>query len=73
MKTFFNLIQEVQKPGLCHHCGGCVTFCTAINDGALETGEGEGVFRKSSSPPSPYFSPTPPGETPPLSRRPLRL
>ena len=36
MKTFFDLIQEVQKPGLCHHCGGCVTFCTAINYGALE-------------------------------------
>ena len=36
MKTFFNLIQEVQKPGLCHRCGGCVTFCTAINYGALE-------------------------------------
>jgi coenzyme F420 hydrogenase subunit beta len=39
MKTFFNLIQEVQKPGLCHHCGGCVTFCTAINYGALESAE----------------------------------
>ena len=39
MKTFFNLVQEVQKPGLCHHCGGCVTFCTAINYGALEMGE----------------------------------
>ncbi len=39
MKTFFNLIQEVQNPGLCHHCGGCVTFCTAINYGALELGE----------------------------------
>jgi coenzyme F420 hydrogenase subunit beta len=36
MKTFFNLIQEVQKPGLCHRCGGCVTFCTAINYGALK-------------------------------------
>ncbi len=36
MKTFFNLIQEVQEPGLCHHCGGCVTFCTAVNYGALE-------------------------------------
>jgi coenzyme F420 hydrogenase subunit beta len=36
MKTFFNLIKEVQEPGLCHHCGGCVTFCTAINYGALE-------------------------------------
>lgn len=39
MKTFFNLIQEVQKPGLCHRCGGCVTFCTAINYGALEIDE----------------------------------
>ena len=36
MKTFEDLIEEVQKPGLCHHCGGCVTFCTAINYGALE-------------------------------------
>lgn len=36
METFFNLIQEVQKPGLCHRCGGCVTFCTAVNYGALE-------------------------------------
>ncbi len=36
MKTFFNLIQEVQKPGRCHRCGGCVTFCTAINYGALK-------------------------------------
>lgn len=35
-KTFFNLIQEVQKEGRCHHCGGCVTFCSAINYGALE-------------------------------------
>lgn len=34
-KTFDDLIQEVQKPGLCHHCGGCVTFCTSINYGAL--------------------------------------
>jgi coenzyme F420 hydrogenase subunit beta len=39
MKTFFHLVQEVQKPGLCHHCGGCVTFCTAINYGALELGK----------------------------------
>lgn len=35
MKTFFNLIQDVHKPGLCHRCGGCVTFCTAVNYGAL--------------------------------------
>jgi coenzyme F420 hydrogenase subunit beta len=39
MKTFFNLVQEVQKPGLCHRCGGCVTFCTAINYGALDLDE----------------------------------
>jgi coenzyme F420 hydrogenase subunit beta len=39
MKSFLHLIEEVQKPGLCHHCGGCVTFCTAINYGALELGE----------------------------------
>lgn len=36
MKTFFDLIQEIQKPGLCHRCGGCVTFCSAVNYGALE-------------------------------------
>ena len=35
MKTFFDLIQDVQKPGLCHRCGGCVTFCSAVNYGAL--------------------------------------
>ncbi|OQX63073.1 MAG: coenzyme F420 hydrogenase [Desulfococcus sp. 4484_241] len=39
MKTFQDLIEEVQKPGLCHHCGGCVTFCTSINYGALELDE----------------------------------
>ena len=38
MKTFYHLMKEVQEPGLCHHCGGCVTFCTAINYGALESG-----------------------------------
>ncbi|MEA1966883.1 MAG: Coenzyme F420 hydrogenase/dehydrogenase, beta subunit C-terminal domain [Thermodesulfobacteriota bacterium] len=37
MQTFFNLIQEVQKKGRCHQCGGCVTFCSAINYGALST------------------------------------
>jgi coenzyme F420 hydrogenase subunit beta len=39
MQTFADLIEEVQKPGLCHHCGGCVTFCTAINYGALAMDE----------------------------------
>ena len=46
MKTFFNLIQEVQKPGLCHRCGGCVTFCNAVNYGALDL-DGDG---------NPYYS-----------------
>lgn len=46
MKTFFNLIQEVQKPGLCSRCGGCTTFCTAINYGALEINkEGKPVYQ----------------------------
>lgn len=39
MKTFTHLMEEVQEQGLCHHCGGCVSFCTAINYGALELGE----------------------------------
>jgi len=39
MKTFADLTKEVQEPGLCHHCGGCVTFCTAINYGALAMDE----------------------------------
>ncbi len=39
MKTFDALVEEVQKPGLCHHCGGCLAFCTAINYGALEMDE----------------------------------
>ena len=47
MKTFFNLVQEVQKPGLCYRCGGCVTFCTAINYGALELADdGRPVFSR---------------------------
>ncbi len=36
MKTFHDLVEDVQNPGLCHRCGGCVTFCTAVNYGALE-------------------------------------
>ncbi|MBU4357457.1 MAG: 4Fe-4S dicluster domain-containing protein, partial [Proteobacteria bacterium] len=42
MKTFADLVKEVQEPGLCHHCGGCVTFCTAINYGALAMDEDGG-------------------------------
>lgn len=34
-KTFFNLIQEVQKEEKCNHCGGCVTFCSAMSYNAL--------------------------------------
>jgi coenzyme F420 hydrogenase subunit beta len=46
-KTFFNLIQDVQKTGRCHHCGGCVTFCSSINLGALEMDDtGKPRFRK---------------------------
>ncbi len=39
MKTFTDLYKEVVEPGFCHHCGGCVTFCTAINYGALTVSE----------------------------------
>ncbi|MGE4553249.1 MAG: Coenzyme F420 hydrogenase/dehydrogenase, beta subunit C-terminal domain [Desulfovibrionaceae bacterium] len=38
MKTFDDLIREVRQTGLCHHCGGCVSFCSAVNYGALELG-----------------------------------
>jgi coenzyme F420 hydrogenase subunit beta len=48
MKTFLNLIEEVQDTGLCHRCGGCVTFCTSINYGALELSpEGKPQFSDS--------------------------
>lgn len=39
MKTFSDLIEEVQKQGLCQRCGGCVAFCTALNYGGLELDE----------------------------------
>jgi len=39
VKTFFDLKQEIVATGLCHGCGGCVTFCTAINYGALHMGD----------------------------------
>lgn len=39
LKTFFDLKQEVRAKGLCHGCGGCVTFCTAVNYGALKMEE----------------------------------
>lgn len=34
-KTFSHLIQEVQNQGRCTMCGGCVSFCTAVNYSAL--------------------------------------
>ena len=34
-KSFQDLIAEVQRPGLCGRCGGCVSFCSADNLGAL--------------------------------------
>lgn len=39
MKTFFDLKQEIVATGQCHGCGGCVTFCTAVNYGALKMEE----------------------------------
>ncbi|WP_287042930.1 Coenzyme F420 hydrogenase/dehydrogenase, beta subunit C-terminal domain [Desulfonatronospira sp. MSAO_Bac3] len=36
MRSFDDLIQQVQEKYLCNRCGGCVTFCKAINYGALE-------------------------------------
>lgn len=39
MKTFFDLKQEIVATGRCHGCGGCVTFCTAVNYGALKMEE----------------------------------
>jgi len=35
-KSFHELIAEVQRPGFCGRCGGCVSFCSADNLGALE-------------------------------------
>jgi coenzyme F420 hydrogenase subunit beta len=39
IKTFRNLIKEVQKEGRCHLCGACVSACSALNYGALELSE----------------------------------
>jgi coenzyme F420 hydrogenase subunit beta len=37
-KTFHDLISEVQQHNFCGKCGGCVSFCSADNLGALEVG-----------------------------------
>ncbi len=39
VKTFRDLIVEVQDRGICGRCGGCVSFCSAGEFDALETGE----------------------------------
>lgn len=35
IKSFTDLVQEVQAPGLCGACGGCVSFCSAGELNAL--------------------------------------
>ena len=45
VKTFRDLMREVQENHLCGKCGGCVSFCSADNLGALDVGrEGMPVF-----------------------------
>ncbi|OGP53489.1 MAG: hypothetical protein A2162_08430 [Deltaproteobacteria bacterium RBG_13_52_11b] len=39
MKSFRHLIADVQEPGFCGKCGGCVSFCSADNLGALKVGK----------------------------------
>jgi len=36
VKSFHDLVEEVQEPGFCGRCGGCVSFCSADNLGALK-------------------------------------
>jgi coenzyme F420 hydrogenase subunit beta len=38
-KSFQDLINEVQRPGFCGSCGGCFSFCSADNLGALKVGQ----------------------------------
>ena len=38
IKSFTDLIREVQAPGLCGACGGCVSFCSAGELNALHFG-----------------------------------
>ena len=38
-KSFEDLIKEVHEPGICGECGGCVSFCSAGEIGAIEMSE----------------------------------
>ena len=44
MKTFKDLIEEVHKKGICQECGGCVSFCNALEKEIIG-------FKTSSGPP----------------------
>ncbi|MFX0145848.1 MAG: Coenzyme F420 hydrogenase/dehydrogenase, beta subunit C-terminal domain [Candidatus Hodarchaeota archaeon] len=44
IKTFKDLIKEVHNEGICQECGGCVSFCNAIESGVIG-------FKTSSGPP----------------------
>jgi coenzyme F420 hydrogenase subunit beta len=45
VKTFHDLEREVQRYNFCGKCGGCVSFCSASNLGALKVGpDGMPVF-----------------------------
>jgi len=35
-KNFENLIKEIHEKGICGECGGCVSFCSAADIGAIE-------------------------------------
>jgi len=38
-KSFEDLIKEVHEKDICGECGGCVSFCSAADIGAIEMGE----------------------------------
>jgi coenzyme F420 hydrogenase subunit beta len=40
VKGFSELISEVHNHGLCRRCGGCVTFCSSMNYGAIAMKDG---------------------------------
>lgn len=35
IKSFKDLIKEVHEPGICQHCGGCVSFCNSIENDVI--------------------------------------